>query len=73
MGSGRGHRGGGGAARRHRRRAAAPGSGLAAARWLGAAGRGHLRVYYQDPQNVIREQCYDSGAWASGQFVVPTR
>ena len=53
--------------------AAAPGSGLAAARWLGAAGRGHLRVYYQDPQNVIREQCYDSGAWMSGQFVVPTR
>lgn len=33
----------------------------------------HLRVYYQDPQNVIREQCYDAGAWVSGQFVVPTR
>jgi kumamolisin len=37
------------------------------------SGRGHLRVYYQDPQNVIREQCYDAGAWVSGKFVVPTR
>ncbi|HEX5302669.1 MAG TPA: hypothetical protein VFW50_37315 [Streptosporangiaceae bacterium] len=53
--------------------AAPPGSGLAAARWLDDTARGHVRVYYQDPHNVIREQCYDSGAWVSGQFVVPTR
>jgi hypothetical protein len=57
----------------HGEAAAAPGSGLDAARWLDAADRGHLRVYYQDPQDVIREQCYDAGAWVSGQFVVPTR
>ena len=52
--------------------AAAPGSGLAAASWRDPRG-GHVRVYYQDPQNVIREHCYDSGTRASGQFVVPAR
>ena len=53
--------------------AAAPGSDLAAAHWLDITAGAHVRIYYQDPQNVIREQCYDTGAWAAGQFVLPTR
>jgi hypothetical protein len=32
-----------------------------------------VRVYYQDLQNAIREQCYDTGAWVTGQFIMPTR
>ena len=48
------------------------GSGLAAASWRDPSGE-HVRVYYQDPQDVIREHCYDSGTWAGGQFVVPAR
>ena len=51
---------------------AAPGSGIAVVSWADGGGV-HLRAYYQDAQNTIREQCYDSGAWVSGRFVVPTR
>ncbi len=46
----------------------APASKLSAVEWNDAEGV-HLRVYYQDPQNVIREQCYD-GAWLTGQLAV---
>jgi hypothetical protein len=51
---------------------AAPGSGIAVVSWADGGGV-HMRAYYQDAQNTIREQCYDSGAWMSGQLVVPTR
>lgn len=47
----------------------APASKLDAVEWNDAQGV-HLRIYYQDPQNVLREQCYE-GTWLAGQLALP--
>lgn len=41
------------------------GGGLAAVDWADAGGA-HVRVYYQDAQNLVREHAYEAGEWQAG-------
>lgn len=49
----------------------APGTGIALARFTDDAG-GHVRLYYQSPQDAILEYAQDFGAWQDQPAVVPT-
>ena len=48
---------------------AAPGSGIAVVNWSTVGSIIHMRAYYQDTQNTIREQVYENGGWGPGAVI----